>query len=229
MEKVIEAKGIKKYYKRGHETVKALDGIDIEVYPSEILSIVGPSGSGKTTLMNLLGCLDVPTEGELKIAGVDVNGFSEAQLTDFRRKNIGFIFQQFYIIPTLNVEENVLLPRVFIKRAHKGKEVSQLLERLGLKGKEKVMANMLNGGDMQRVAIARALVNLPKILIADEPTGRLETKVRDSILELFRELAKSGIAIIIATHDLELAEQTERIIYLQDGKIVTREESSLYK
>lgn len=227
-EKIVEAKELKKYYRRGHEIVKALDGVDFEIAKGEMISIVGPSGSGKTTLMNLISCLDKPTSGNLSIAGTDVTSLPEKELINIRRENIGFIFQQIHLIPTLTAKENVWLPRVFFKRWIDVKRISDLLERVGLKGRETIQAKMLSRGDKQRIAIVRALIGDPKLLIADEPTGKLEVKVRNDLVELFRELKKTGLAIFIATHDLELAEMTERIIYLQDGRIVSKEESSLY-
>ena len=225
---VIEAKNLKKYYTRGPETVKALDGVDFAIQRGEIVSIVGPSGSGKTTLMNLISCLDTPTSGTLIIGGQDVTHFKESQLINIRRKYIGFIFQQFYLMPNLFAVENVELPLVFAKKPIDKNKIYKVIETVGLKGRELIPAYMLSGGDKQRIAIARALINDPQVLIADEPTGKLELKVRDQLLELFRQLAQKGISVFIATHDLGLAEKTERIIHLQDGKIVSKEQSSLY-
>ncbi len=224
----IEAKNLKKYYTRGSETVKALDGVDFAIQHGEIVSIVGPSGSGKTTLMNLISCLDTPTSGTLIIGGQDVTHFKESQLINIRRKYIGFIFQQFYLMPNLFAVENVELPLIFAKKPLDKDKIYKVIETVGLKGRELIPAYMLSGGDKQRIAIARALINDPQVLIADEPTGKLELKVRDQLLELFRQLAQKGISVFIATHDLELAEKTERIIHLQDGKIVSKEQSSLY-
>lgn len=225
---VLEARGLKKYYRRGYETIKALDGVDFEIKENEIVSIVGPSGSGKTTLMNLISCLDKATSGTLKIGDIDVTHLDEDGLIQIRRENIGFIFQQFYLIPTLTARENIELPLIFAKKKINEKKVSILLEEVGLKGKERIQAKNLSGGDKQRIGIARALVNNPKLLLADEPTGKLETKVRDELLELFKELSKRGLAVFIATHDLELASAAQRIIHLQDGKIISKEESTLY-
>lgn len=225
---VIEARGLKKYYKRGPETVKALDGVDFTIRRGEIVSIVGPSGSGKTTLMNLISCLDAPTSGSLIIGGQDVTRFKESRLIDIRRRYIGFIFQQFYLIPNLFAVENVELPLIFAKKYIDNDKIRKVIESVGLKNREHIPAYMLSGGDKQRIAIARALINDPQILIADEPTGKLELKVRDQLLELFRRLAQKEIAIFIATHDLELAAMTGRIIHLQDGKIIPKEQSSLY-
>jgi len=227
-DKVIEAKNLKKYYTRGSEIVKALDGVDFTIRQGEVVSIVGPSGSGKTTLMNLISCLDTPTGGTLGIGGQDVTKFTESQLIGIRRKYIGFIFQQFYLIPNLFALENVELPLIFAKKPIDKEKIYRLIETVGLKGRERIPVYMLSGGDKQRIAIARALINDPQLLIADEPTGKLEIRVRDGLMELFRQLSKAGIAIFIATHDLELAGMTERIIYLQDGKIVPKQQSSLY-
>jgi len=217
---IIETKNLKKYYRRGSETVKALDGVDIEIKSGETISIVGPSGSGKTTLMNLIGCLDSPTDGYININGENITGYRESQLADIRRRNIGFIFQRFHLIPTLTVKENIELPSVFSKDKINNDRLSNLLERIGLKDKQNLRVNMISGGDKQMVSIARALLYDPKAIIADEPTGRLELRERDMIMNLFRELAGSGLAIIIATHDPSIAEESDRIIHLQDGKIV---------
>jgi len=225
---ILEAKSLKKYYQRGSEMVKALDGVDFKIMEREIVSIVGPSGSGKTTLMHLIGCLDKASAGNLKIGDAEVASLEENDLIKIRRENIGFVFQRFYLIPTLTVRENIELPLIFAKKSVNEKKLSVLLEEVGLKGKERIQVKYLSGGDKQRTGIARALVNDPKILIADEPTGKLETEVRGQILELFKNLSEKGLAICIATHDLELAEATQRIIHLQDGKIVPKEKSDLY-
>lgn len=225
---ILEAKNLKKYYRRGSEIVKALDGVDFKIKESEIVSIVGPSGSGKTTLMNLIGCLDNATAGTLKIGNTDVTSLGENDLIKIRRENIGFIFQRFYLISTLTVKENIELPLIFAKKNINAKKILDLLKEVNLKDKEGIQVKHLSGGDKQRTGIARALVNEPKILVADEPTGKLETKVREQILELFKSLSKKGLAIVIATHDLELAQATQRIIHLQDGKVVPKEKSDLY-
>ena len=225
---ILEAKSLKKYYQRGSEVVRALDGVDFKIMEREIVSIVGPSGSGKTTLMNLIGCLDKASAGSLKIGDTEVASLKENDLIKIRRENIGFVFQRFYLIPTLTVRENIELPLIFAKKSINEKKLSVLLEEVGLKGKERIQVKYLSGGDKQRTGIARALVNDPKILIADEPTGKLETEVKGQILELFKNLSEKGLAICIATHDLELAQATQRIIHLQDGKIVPKEKSDLY-
>ena len=225
---ILEAKNLKKYYRRGSEIVKALDGVDFTIKESEIISIVGPSGSGKTTLMNLIGCLDKATEGALKIGNTDVTSLGENDLIKIRRENIGFVFQRFYLIPTLTVRENVELPLIFAKKNINAKNILDLLKEVNLEDKEGIQVKFLSGGDKQRTGIARALINDSKILVADEPTGKLETKVGEHILELFKSLSEKGLTIVIATHDLELAQATQRIIHLQDGKIVPKEKSDLY-
>ena len=225
---ILEAVNLKKYYHRGSEIVKALDGVELKIKESEIVSIVGPSGSGKTTLMNLIGCLDKVTIGSLKIGNVDLTTFEENDLIQIRRENIGFVFQRFYLIPTLTVRENVELPLIFAKKNINAENIFNLLKEVNLEDKEGVQVKFLSGGDKQRTGIARALVNNPKILVADEPTGKLEKKVGEHILELFKSLSEKGLAIVIATHDLELAQGTQRIIHLQDGKIVPKEKSDLY-
>jgi putative ABC transport system ATP-binding protein len=226
---ILEAKSLKKYYQRGSEMVRALDGVDFKIMEREIVSIVGPSGSGKTTLMHLIGCLDKASAGSLKIGDTEVASLEENDLIEIRRENIGFVFQKFYLIPNLTVRENIELPLIFAKKSINEKKLSVLLKEVGLEGKERIQIKYLSGGDKQRTGIARALVNDPKVLIADEPTGKLETEVRGQILELFKNLSEKGLAICIAaTHDLELAEATQRIIHLQDGKIVPKEKSDLY-
>lgn len=205
-------------YRRGSETIHALAGLSLELEPGRMVAVVGRSGSGKTTLLNQIGCLDKPTGGRLEIAGTDVTRLSESALVGFRRNHIGFIFQLFYLIPTLTVYENVELPMVFARRRDP-RRVRDMLEQVGLAAQALSLPRHLSGGDMQRAAIARALVNQPKILLADEPTGRLEHKARSSILDLFRRLKGEGLSIIVATHDLDLARSTEKVYELVDGRV----------
>ena len=230
---VLEVQGLQKYYKRGSETVKALDGVDFVARRGEVVSIVGPSGSGKTTLMNLISCLDTPTAGVLKIGDRDVTHFDESQLVEIRRNYIGFIFQQFYLIPNLYVIENVELPFIFNKKPIDKTRIHKILERVGLAHRMNHLPKELSGGEMQRVAVARALANQPEILLADEPTGNLDSKNAQGIYTLFKELSREqNLTIIAATHNPELANQTDRIIHMRDGKIendelVTKEQSKL--
>lgn len=223
-----EGAQLKKLYQRGSETVRALDGVDIQLQPGSITALAGPSGSGKSTLLNLIACLDTPTEGTLWINGQNVTDASEKELTAIRRNTIGFIFQRFHLIPTLTAEENAALPTLFSRQKADRKRVAELLERVGLSGKRDLPAAQLNSGDQQRVAIARAVVNAPKILIADEPTGSLESSMRDAVSGLFKELAQDGIAVLAATHDLELAEECDQTLYLENGRFASKEESSLF-
>jgi len=228
---VIETRGLVKLYHRGDETVHALDGVDLTIRRGEMVAVVGPSGSGKTTLMNIIGCLDVPASGSAKINGVELAGLNEAGLLAVRRRAVGFIFQRFYLIPTLTVAENVALPFLFEKGAAadgSASAVTAALRRTGLGDKARHQIKNLSGGDKQRVAIARAVVKHPALLLADEPTGRLEPEVRDDVFALFRELTAEGVAVVVATHDLEAAAKCDRTVYLQDGKVVTREESWLF-
>ena len=220
--KLLEAKDLWRSYHRGSETIHALAGLNLTLAPGEIVSIVGRSGSGKTTMLNQIGCLDRPSRGSLHITGTEVTGLAEQELVRFRRDHIGFIFQLFYLIPTLTVEENIRLPLVFARK-HDEQRVSELIERVGLSKSRRALPKQLDGGDMQRVAIARALVNRPKVLLADEPTGRLEKKSRGAVLEIFQELARDGLGIIMATHDPELAGDAHRKIELSDGRVIREE------
>jgi putative ABC transport system ATP-binding protein len=199
--------------------------VGLDLRPGEIVSIVGRSGSGKTTMLNQVGCLDRPTRGSILVDGTDVTRLPEQELVAFRRDHIGFIFQLFYLIPTLTVEENIGLPLVFARRRDPDR-VTELVERVGLARERRSLPRQLDGGAMQRVAIARALVNRPRLLLADEPTGRLERKSRGAVLEIFRELARDGLAVLMATHDLEQAREADRIIELSDGRIVRETETT---
>ena len=218
-EVVLEARDVWRTYQRGSETVHALAGMSLSVRAGEMVGIVGRSGSGKTTFLNQVGCLDRPTKGSLRILGTEVTRLSEKQLVAFRREHIGVIFQLFSLIPTLSVRENIELPLIFARRRDPAR-VDELIRQVGLEGAEDALPGELNGGDMQRVAIARALVNQPKLLLADEPTGRLEHQSRDAILELLRQRQREGLAVVIATHDLSLARQADRVVELRDGRIV---------
>lgn len=218
---LIEARGLTRYYHRGSETVKALDGVDIAIHPGEIVAILGPSGSGKTTLINLLSGLDAPSGGELTVAGKSVAGLAEDKLVEVRRGVLGFVFQQFSLLPTLTVVENVELPLLFLGlRADRARTMA-LLEAVGLTDRATHRPHELSGGQMQRVAIARALIAGPKILVADEPTGNLDSATADSIFALFRKLAdEQRIAILITTHNLALAAKADRVVTLKDGRII---------
>ncbi|MBI3289690.1 MAG: ABC transporter ATP-binding protein [Elusimicrobia bacterium] len=224
MNAIIEGKGLKRYYRRGVETVKALDGVDIAIRPGEMVSILGPSGSGKTTLINLLSCLDAPTDGSLTVGGKSVAGLSEDDLVEVRRGVLGFVFQQFHLLPTLTVTENVELPLIFLHRPLDRKKTLETLALVGLSERANHLPKELSGGQMQRVAVARALRIDPQILVADEPTGNLDKAAGRSIFELFKKLAaEKGLAIIITTHNTAFGYGADRVITLEDGKIVKEE------
>ncbi|HTS64896.1 MAG TPA: ABC transporter ATP-binding protein [Candidatus Acidoferrales bacterium] len=221
---LIEARGLKRYYRRGSETVKALDGVDLAIHAGEMVSILGPSGSGKTTLINLLSCLDAPTEGTLRVAGRSVAGLREEELVEVRRGMLGFVFQQFALLPTLTVTENVELPLTFLERRADPVRTTHILETVGLQDRAGHLPRELSGGQMQRVAIARALIADPKILVADEPTGNLDTKAGEAIIELFQRLAhEQRLAILLTTHNAAFGYRADRAITLSDGRIVTEE------
>ncbi|MBM3788860.1 MAG: ABC transporter ATP-binding protein [Acidobacteria bacterium] len=219
-ETLIEARGLKRYYRRGSEVVKAVDGIDLDIRSGEMVSVMGPSGSGKTTLIHLLSCLDAPTGGTLTIMGRAVGGLAEDELTKVRRGVLGFVFQNFYLLPTLNVAENVELPLLFYRQPVKRDETLEVLRRVSLEDRARHMPNQLSGGQMQRVAIARALIIRPKILIADEPTGNLDSENGEAVFELFRSLVRDrGITVLVTTHNTPLGRLADRIITLKDGRI----------
>ncbi len=221
---IIEAHGLKRYYQRGSETVKALDGVDISIRQGEIVSIMGPSGSGKTTLINILSCLDAPTEGTLTVAGKAVEGLSEDELVEVRRGVLGFVFQQFSLLPTLTVTENVELPLLFLGLRTDRQRTRDVLASVGLGDRASHLPRELSGGQMQRVAIARALMASPKILVADEPTGNLDKASGESIVALFKRLAaEEGLAILLTTHNTAFGAEADRAITLEDGRIVKEE------
>jgi putative ABC transport system ATP-binding protein len=223
-EVIIQARGLKRYYRRGSETVKALDGVDIDLATGEMVAILGPSGSGKTTLVNLLSCLDAPTGGTLSVAGREVLGLPEDQLANVRRGTIGFVFQKFYLLPTLTVAENVELPLMFCRRRADRAATMGVLGQVGLQDRATHFPRELSGGQMQRVAIARALVVEPRILIADEPTGNLDSQNGEAIFALFRSLVASRhLTIVVTTHNLALGYLADRVLILQDGRILKEE------
>lgn len=218
---MVEVVDLKKSYFLGDQEIPILKGVCFDVYEGDFISIVGPSGSGKSTLMNLLGCLDQPTGGKIYIRGKDVIHMTENELAHLRGLEIGFIFQKFNLIPRMDALENVLLPTYVNKRegVDPKKKAIELLEKVGLGDRMHHKPMELSGGQAQRVAIARALVNDPSIILADEPTGNLDSKTGEDVMELFRELNKNGATIVMITHNNELAQKTNRIIHILDGKI----------
>ncbi len=217
---VLEAKSLNKIYRRGSEKIYALKDVDFSVSEGEFVSIIGPSGSGKTALLNVLGCLDTPTGGSLKLNGTEISGLKERDLAKLRRNNIGFVFQQFYLMPTLTARENIELPLLFSRKNSNNKKVDEILEMVGLKDRGNHLPGQLSGGEMQRVAIGRALINDPKIILADEPTGNLDSVTSQKIFELFSELNRQGLTLVIVTHNLDLAEKVQKMYTLRDGQIV---------
>ncbi len=225
MNDLIELNTVTRAYRRGSETIRAVNEITLTVRQGEFVAIVGPSGSGKTTLLNLIGCVDKPDSGTVRIDGEETTGLNEAGLTSIRARKIGFVFQQFFLLPTLTALENVQLPAVFQRNGHCAERAAQLLERVGLSQRVRHLPKELSGGEMQRVAIARSLINDPKILLADEPTGSLDSRHAKGILEIFHELNASGLTILMVTHNPELAAKANRTIVLRDG-YVSKEEAT---
>jgi ABC-type lipoprotein export system ATPase subunit len=220
----IETKDLMKVYSRGSEKIPAVNGVSLRIQRGDFISIIGPSGSGKTTLVNLLGCLDNPTSGEIHLAGRSIFGqgkrLSERELTKIRREMFGYIFQNFYLIPTLTVMENVILPLTFYRKPGTEGEADKLLRLLGMDHRKDHLPGQISGGEMQRVAIARAMVNKPEILVADEPTGNLDTKRSGEIVEVLQGLNRNeGLTLIMVTHNQELARHANRILEMKDGQI----------
>ncbi len=219
---ILEIKGIYKDYIQDKMTVPVLKNVNLNVEEGEYVAIMGPSGSGKTTLMNIIGCLDKPTKGEFFLDGKDVLKCKENEMSDMRLRSIGFVFQNFNLLPRQSALDNVSLPLSYagVSRAKRRVIAAQALERVGLKDRMKFQPNQLSGGQKQRVAIARAIVNKPKILLADEPTGALDSKSGDQVMELFQRLNDEGVTVVMITHDPEIAEHARRIVYIRDGEIV---------
>ena len=216
---VIELENVQKIYSMGDEKVYALKGISFSVEQGEFISIMGPSGSGKSTCMNMIGCLDTPTSGIVRLDGMETLKMKEKALAELRNRTIGFVFQQYHLIPSMTVLENVMLPLKYKRLEYsKRKSLAEIaLEKVGLIEREKHRPNELSGGQKQRVAIARAIITEPKIILADEPTGALDTKTGEQVMTLFREINKNGTTVIIVTHDARIGNSTERCIKILDG------------
>ncbi|ATU05335.1 macrolide ABC transporter ATP-binding protein [Candidatus Gracilibacteria bacterium HOT-871] len=219
---MLKLKGIKKSYKAGNQSFVVLNGIDLEINEGEYVAIMGPSGSGKSTLMNIIGMLDNSDSGEYYINGTRVDNLRESKRGKIRRENIGFVFQNYSLIPRINVLEQVKLPLLYQGIPHKEatRRSMEAIKKVGLEGKEKNMPNELSGGQKQRVAIARAIVIKPKIILADEPTGALDTKTSQEVMDLFDELNNEGKTIIVITHEPEIADRTKRTIIVRDGNVI---------
>jgi len=221
LKNIIDISDLERHYKMGQTLVRALDGVTFNVAENEYIAIMGPSGSGKSTLMNLIGCLDTPTSGEYILNGHRVSDLEDSELAQIRNREIGFVFQTFNLLPRTNCLSNVELPLIYsgMKSSIRKDKASETLKKVGLADRMDHKPNELSGGQRQRVAIARALVNDPSILLADEPTGNLDTKTGEEIMLLFEELHRSGNTIILVTHENEIANHARRIIRLRDGKI----------
>ncbi|HNV95519.1 MAG TPA: ABC transporter ATP-binding protein [Bacteroidales bacterium] len=218
---VIQLQGLFKFYQVGTEIVKALRNINLTIQKNEYVAIMGPSGSGKSTMMNILGCLDTPTAGTYILNGKDVSHQTESELAVVRNKEIGFVFQTFNLMPRYTALENVALPLVYagVKKQERLEKAKEVLEKVGLGDRMMHKPNELSGGQRQRVAVARALVNNPSIILADEPTGNLDTKTSIEIMKLFEVIHQMGNTVIIVTHEEDIAEYAHRIVRLRDGKI----------
>lgn len=216
---MIELRNIEKTYRRGAEQVRALRGVDLQLKSGELLAITGPSGAGKTTLLHILGCLDQPTLGEVLIDGVDAAKIPEPELVKLRREKIGFVFQQFYLIPGLSVYDNIALPMLFSKKPVQRDRIVALAAMVGLGHRLDHRPSQLSGGEMQRTAIARGLVNNPQLLLADEPTGNLDSENSEKIFAILRDLTRNGLATVMITHNPELAARADRMVQIRDGRV----------
>lgn len=223
---VIEARGLTKVYPSGDKEFKALDNVTFKIFRGEFIIVMGPSGSGKSTLMNIIGCLDRPTSGELYIEGQSITGLSDSQLAEIRGEKNGFIFQSFNLIPHLSALRNVALPLVFkgVARVDRDNKAREMLKKMGIDQWAQKQPNQLSGGEQQRVAIARALANDPAVIIADEPTGNLDSAIGQQVMHLLKAISKEGRTILLVTHDANLVSYGTRLIGMKDGKIVSGRE-----
>ncbi len=219
---ILELKGVWKTYQVGKTAVNAVKGVSLKINRGDFLALIGPSGAGKSTCMNMVGCLDIPTKGIIYLDGQNISELSESELAQIRGRKIGFIFQQFNLIPTLTASENVALPMLFqgINEDDRKKRAVELLDLVGLRDRMNHKPNELSGGEQQRVAIARSLANNPEVILADEPTGNLDSKTGKIVIDYLKEINKKGKTLIIVTHDNDIARQTRCIIRLKDGEIV---------
>ena len=219
MSAIIQAQKLVKTYLLGGSTVRALDGVGLDVEAGEMLAIMGPSGSGKSTLMQILGCLDRPDSGRYVLAGEDVSRLSKDRLAEIRNRHIGFVFQTFNLLPRMNALENVELPLLYAGHRHAKGPAAEALKTVGLEGRGHHAPNQLSGGERQRVAVARALITDPAIILADEPTGNLDSKTGDEIMALFHALNRAGRTLIIVTHEPDIARHCQRTVHIRDGRI----------
>jgi putative ABC transport system ATP-binding protein len=221
MHEVIRIENLTRFYTIGEETVRALNGINLSIQKNEYVALMGPSGSGKSTLMNIIGCLDTPTSGEYYLNGPNVAQLSDSELAAIRNKEIGFVFQTFNLLPRLTALQNVALPLVYagIPEAERLKKAKEVLEQVGLGNRITHKPNELSGGQRQRVAVARALVNHPSIILADEPTGNLDTKTSEEIMQLFDIIHQAGNTIVLVTHEEDIALRAKRVVRMRDGVV----------
>lgn len=221
---IIELQGVKKIYQMGEVEVPALRGVDLKIYPGEFVSIMGPSGSGKSTLMNMVGCLDTPTIGKVFLDGKNIAELGESALAQIRGKKIGFIFQKFNLLPVMSALDNVQLPCLFhdVSEEKRRGTAERILARVGMDKRMHHLPSQLSGGEQQRVAVSRALMMNPQVVLADEPTGNLDSKTGKEVLDLLKELNEEGKTIILVTHDANLAKYAKRIVMIKDGLIESR-------
>ncbi len=226
---LVELRNVSKIYRLGEEEIRALDDVSLDIQEGEFISIIGPSGSGKSTLMHILGCLDSPTKGTIRLDGTMIQAASPRQLAAIRNRKIGFVFQFFNLLPKLNVVQNVELPMIYsgISGRERRQRAMAALEEVDLANRARHRPSQLSGGQQQRAAIARALVNHPRIVFADEPTGNLDSITGDTILQLFRKLSQEGRTMVLVTHDPEIAAVTPRRIEIRDGKIALKTDPAL--
>ncbi len=226
---VVQLEHVYKNYSRGKNEVPVLKDICLQVEKGEYLAIMGPSGSGKTTLMNLIGCLDVPSEGSYLLDGQDIGSMSDNALAEIRNKYIGFVFQNFYLLPKMSALDNVALPLLYagVPQKERRERAAQALKSVGLEERMNFMPNQLSGGQCQRVAIARAMVTEPSLLLADEPTGALDTASGNQIMDIFRSLSEKGMTIIMITHEHSVAERADKIYHILDGSLITDREGGV--
>lgn len=222
MKPLIEFQKVSKIYETGDEIVRAADGISLKIYQGEFVAIIGPSGSGKSTCMNIIGCLDVPTSGKYFLDGIDVSKLNDNHLAEIRNKKLGFIFQQYNLLPKITVQENVELSLIYAgaSKSERKKRAIDVLSKVGLEKKLKNFPNQLSGGQQQRVSIARALAGNPSVILADEPTGALDSKTGRDVIAFLQKLHQEGNTIVLITHDPSIAKEAQRMIRLEDGKVV---------
>ena len=228
---IIRTEGVKKYYQMGNQTVRALDGVDLTIGKNEFVAIMGPSGSGKSTLMNILGCLDVPSEGNYSLNGQSISGMDDDDLAGIRNREIGFVFQSFNLLPRYTALENVALPLTYagIPRKEREKRAQEALSAVGLEDRMEHKPSELSGGQRQRVALSISFITHPSIILADEPTGNLDTATSEDVMRLFKEIHREGNTIILVTHEEDIARHANRIVRMKDGKIGSDTQNPLRK